>query len=74
MDELKRAIQAAGEELRDIYEWSLDEDTQKPVLDTLFCGVLLKHITPLVDPISMETARRVKIAALRAELYALESA
>ncbi len=73
MDELKRAIQAAGEELRDIYEWSLDEDEQKPVLDTLLSVVMLKHITPLVDPSAMETARRVKIAALRAELDALEN-
>ena len=74
MDELKKAIQAAGEELRDTYEWGLDDDDRKPVIETLFAQVVLKHVSPVIDPAAVETARKAKIAALRAELAALESA
>jgi hypothetical protein len=66
MEELKMAIQAAGEELRDTYEWSLDADDRKPVIETLFAQVVLKHVAPVIAP-------EAKIAALRAELTALES-
>ena len=64
MDELKRAIQAAGEELRDIYEWGLDDDDRKPVIETLFAKVVLKHVAPVIDPAAVETARKAKIAVL----------
>lgn len=75
MEELKKAIQAAGEELRDTYEWGLDDDDdRKPVIETLFAQVVLKHVAPVIDPAAVETARKAKIAALRAELAALESA
>ena len=67
MEELKKAIQAAGEELRDTYEWLLDDD------ETLFAQVVLKHVAPVIDPAAVETARKTKIAALRAELAALEA-
>lgn len=74
MEELKKAIEAAGNELRDTYEWGLDDDDRKPVIETLFAQVVLKHVAPVIDPTAVETARKAKIAALRAELAALESA
>ena len=73
MQELKKAIEAAGAELRDTYEWSLDDDDRKPVIETLFARVVLKHVAPVIDPEAVELARKAKIAALRAELAALES-
>lgn len=72
MEELKKAIQAAGEELRDTYDWGLDDDDdRKPVLETIFAKVLLKHVAPVIDPATLESTRKAKIAALRAELAAL---
>ena len=72
MDDLKKAIHAAGEELRYSYGWALDADDSKPVIETVFAQVVLKHVGKVIDPVSAETARVVKIAALRAELAALE--
>jgi hypothetical protein len=71
VDELKKAIQAAGEELRDTYGWDLDDDLSKPVIETLFAQVLLKHVAPLIDPAAAEVARKIRVASLRAELAAL---
>jgi hypothetical protein len=72
MDDLKKTIHAAGEELRDSYGWALDADDSKPVIETVFAQVVLKHVGKVIDPVAAETARVVKIAALRAELAALE--
>lgn len=73
MDELKKAIEAAGEELVYAHCWSLDEDEDKPIAETLFSRVVLKHLSPLLAPGEMAAARKAKIAALRAELAALEA-
>ncbi len=73
MDELKKAIEAAGHELIGDYGWTLDDDESKPVLRTLFGQVLLKHLSPLVSIEGQRAAKVARIAALRAELLALES-
>ena len=72
-EQLTAAIAAAGEELQDEYGWALDDDNEKPVMETLFAKVLLKHIEPNIDPAAVETARQARIAALRAELAILRS-
>lgn len=71
---MRKAIEAAGKELRDVHGWALDVRNNKAVLKTEFALVVFKHIAPLIDPAAMETARKARIAALRAELEALESA
>ena len=73
-EDLRKAIGAAGTELRDVYGWTLDFDDDKPVSESLFARVVFKHIAPLIDPAAMEAARKARIAALRAELEALERA
>lgn len=73
MDELKKAIEAAGRELRDEHEWGLDDDSSLPILDTLFARVMLAHVAPVIDPEAVRAAKAAKIAALRAELAALEA-
>ena len=72
-EDLRKAIEAAGTELRDVHGWALDSD-DGPVSESLFARVVFKHIAPLIDPAAMETARKARIAALRAELEALERA
>lgn len=72
LNELKQAIEAAGAELRDHYEWSLDGDDEKPILETVFAQVVLKHTAPVMGPAAAELARKARIAALRNELAVLE--
>ena len=73
MDALINAIKAAGDDLRDNHQWSLDNDPSTPVVDTLFGQVLLKHLSLAIDPESQKAAIKLKIAALLAELSSLES-
>jgi hypothetical protein len=73
MDELKKAIEAAGAELR-ANGWLLDAGDELPVLDTQFGQVMMKHIAPVFSPEHAERARQAKVAALRAELAVLEQA
>lgn len=73
-EDLRKAIEAAGKELRDVHGWTLDSDDDGPVSESLFARVVFKHIAPLIDPAAMEAARKARIAALRAELEALERA
>lgn len=72
MDELTKAIIAAGDELTKKHDWSVDDNgngcSAEP--DGKFCTVLRKHLLPLVNVSAFKTA---KIQALRAELAALES-
>ena len=72
-EQLTAAIAAAGEELQDKHGWALDDDNEKPVMETLFAEVLMKHFEPALDPRAAEAERRARIAALRAELAELES-
>ena len=73
MDELIKAIEAAGAELIDDHGWGLDDDESKPVMKTLFARVLLKHLRPIASPECQRAAKLARIAALRAELQALEA-
>lgn len=74
MDDLIKAIEAAGAELIGDHGWSLDDDDSLPVMKTLFGRVLLKHLKPIASPEGQRAAKLARIAALRAELQALESA
>lgn len=78
MDELKRAIEAAGRELESQHSWLLDGDPAPcpDVLATEFGQVLMKHLAPVValaDPDHTKIMRQARIAALYAELQVLES-
>ena len=68
IDELTAAIVDAGDELHDEHGWGLDDDDNKPTIDTLFARVLVKHIELAMDPSAAERARVARIAALRAEI------
>ena len=73
MDELIKAIEAAGAELIEDHGWILDDEYGLPVMQTLFGQVLLRHLTPIVSPEAQRAAKLARIAALRAELQALEA-
>lgn len=72
MDELRKAVEAAGKELEVEHGWALDGSYCKPVIESTFAKVVLKHIQPIVDPGAAEIARKARIAALREELAELE--
>lgn len=71
-EQINKAVEAAGDELRIFHGWGLDDDNTKPVLETLFAQVVLKHVMRAVNPESVKVAKAAKIAALRAEIEALE--
>lgn len=71
MDELLKAIIAAGEELSADYSWGVDEagtPNGRPEPDGVFCTVIYKHLQPLLG----DEWKKARIAALRAELEELE--
>jgi hypothetical protein len=71
MDELTKAIIAAGDELEKEHGWDVWEDyVGSPKSDGTFCTVIRKNLMPLID---MDALKAAKIKALRAELAALES-
>jgi hypothetical protein len=69
MTPLERAIHDAGTELVTEHGWGLCDEQCTPVLQTVFGRVVMKHMAPVLDP----KARAVRIAALLAELAALEA-
>ena len=72
MDPLIGALLAASYELATEYMWSFDGDPGVPPdPDHFFIQVMRKHLTPLFDSATWKQAR---IAALKAELAALEEA
>ena len=58
MDELIKAIEAAGAELIEDHDWSLGDDNRLPVMQTLFGQVLLKHLTPIASPEAQRATKR----------------
>ena len=71
MDDLTKALMAAGEELAREHAWCFDGDPGcPPTEDNPFVEVTRKHVAPMVDAEGWRTAR---IAALKAELALLES-
>lgn len=71
MDDLTKALIAAGEELAHEHAWSFGGDIGCPPLaNNPFVTVVRKHIEPMVYP---DGWRRVRIATLKAELALLES-
>ena len=72
VDPLTGALLAASEELATEYMWCFDGDPGvPPIPDHFFIQVMRKHLTPLFDSATWKQAR---IAALKAELAALEEA
>lgn len=70
MDDLTLAILAAGNELRIEYGWSIDDDwddIDDPATG-VFVTVMRKHLEPFIS----DDWRVTRIAALKAELKALE--
>lgn len=72
MDELRKAVEAAGQELQRDYGWTLDEDRDTPISDSCFFNVVIKHMRQFVGPEASEILRKARISALRAELAELE--
>ena len=71
MDDLTKALMAAGEELALEYEWCFDGDPGCPPRDdNPFITVVRKYVEPMVD---VDGWRSARIAALKAELALLES-
>lgn len=72
MDTLTKALLQAGEELAKDHNWCFDEGIPGtlPTADDAFIKVVTKHVAPLLNT---EEWRASRIAALRAELAALES-
>lgn len=68
-DELIAALLAAAEELRTVHGWTVDDgDGGEAPEDGVFVTVLTKHVGPLLG----DGLRHLRIAALKAELQALE--
>lgn len=71
MDDLTKALIESGEELANDYTWCFDGDPGcPPSVDNPFITVLRKHLVPLID---VESWRKSRIAALKAELELLEN-
>lgn len=69
-DPLTEAILSAGRELGEVHNWSFEDDgSMEPSFECPYTQVLLKHITPLMHP----EFRLARIAALKAEIAALEN-
>ena len=69
MDELTKAILAAGEELYHDYAWSVGDDCEEqPEPDGVLVSVMRKHLAPLLG----SGWKQVRIKALRAEIEMLE--
>ncbi len=71
MDELTKAILAAAAELTGD-GWSVDDDGcgEVPGPDSTFFRVISKHVAPLTAATSF---KEIRLAALRAEIAAIES-
>lgn len=71
MDALTEALMNAGRELAKDYGWCFENGTPTPpTTDDPFIKVVTEHVAPLLNTAEWRSAR---IAALRAELAALES-
>jgi hypothetical protein len=71
MDDLTKALIAAGEELAREHAWCFDGyHGCPPEEDNTFVEVVRKHVAPIVDA---DCWRAARIAALKAELELLES-
>lgn len=73
MDELTKAILDAANHLRTM-GWSVDDQglDGMPQPDGEFVRVVREHVAPLIEPGYLDSLRRERIAALRAEADALE--
>lgn len=72
MDAITKAVFAAAKELQGL-GWTLDDAGlgENPTEESQFIRILVKHMQPFAD---QATHRNARIAALRAELAALEAA